>query len=151
MNKRLIFLVLGFVAVVVLAMIVSFPHPYCANIDCMFEVEETKTLVDTRPNHPRQLDLEDIEVGDILYMVTAISVEKVVIVRTPYLQNGDCKLDYIWHNVNSQYIQTAYCTDLGLVKYEHGWNPTNYLTKASPISYSERHVQKLVSGLVPAP
>jgi hypothetical protein len=74
-------------------------------------------LDEERPLRPGQLDIHDIQAGDIVYLVHKVSTDKVLITREPHDENGKCMFDYVWLEIESEYIWKSHCSDFGLVPY----------------------------------
>lgn len=112
-------------------------------------------LVEERVIHPNQLDLEDIHAGDILILIHEDgSQQKVLILKSPYFENGTCKFDTIvWENnaPKLDFVSWKSCADAGLVEYSvfglSGWNPTNYIIGSGDPSLTPEQLEEVISNL----
>lgn len=110
-----------------------------------------------RPVRPDQLDLEDIHTGDILFKVNKNYEHKILVVKSPYMVDGDCKYDYvIWENGApfGKFIRSGYCSDAGLVEYTgtfYGWNSSNYLKRTDENSLTPEQIEEAIKDMRPFP
>lgn len=107
-----------------------------------------------RPSWPGQLDIEDIQGGSIVYLVHRTSSEKALITQSPYEKDGKCVFEFLWSDIQSDFIQLAYCSDYGLVPYSgrlHGWNPSNHIVGTNLQALSAETVESILENKRPAP
>jgi len=65
-----------------------------------------------------------------------------------YIKKGDCVFDYAYlPSKNSVFYHTGYCTDHGLLQYEHGWNRYNYLEFSDKDPFTLEEVQEILEML----
>jgi hypothetical protein len=108
----------------------------------------------TRPSHNQQLDLDEINEGDILIEVHETESFTILVTRAPYEDQGKCRFEYVWLDFASKFIQKGYCSDFGLVEYNgplYGWNPINYLKSANKDPLSASQIQDILKDRKPAP
>jgi hypothetical protein len=114
-------------------------------------------LVSERPIWPDQLDLEDIHEGDILFEVHENSQTRILILKSPYWENGYCKFDTVFWEDNAPvgfFIHNDYCADAGLIEYSKdllGWNPYNHLIPSGEESLTTEQLEEVISDLKQKP
>lgn len=120
--------------------------------------EQTQAgVVAERVMHPNQLDIENIHAGDILIRVSRNSQQKILILKSPYLEDGDCKFDVIpWNDgaPASMFIENSFCNDFGLIEYSGKfgkWNTFNHIIRSEEPSLTPEQLEGVISILKQEP
>ncbi len=130
---------------------------YVDPLDSIIE-EMQVDLASERPIWPGQLDLEDIHEGDILFKVHENSQTRILILKSPYWEDDDCKFDTVFWEDNAPVgvsIHSTYCADAGLIEYSNkdlfGWNPYNHLIPSGEEPLTTEQLEEVISGLQQGP
>lgn len=97
---------------------------------------------------------DELHPGQVLMMMGGWE-NKIIIMSETYTQDGKCVYDAVLienTSYRSEYYNTWYCSDNGLVPYENGmWNLYNYLTYTGQPDLSPEEVSNMYQILTHSP
>ncbi len=117
--------------------------------------ESVAIISDSRPQFEGMLNRNDLVPGEFVYLTRKSMRTEILILSIPYLQYGDCRVDYAtWVDGQPLFrtVEQFSCADWGLMEYQPGvWNELNHILASPRPALGYRELNTLMDTLFQNP